>query len=246
MAENSGEGKGENSSTTKPAEVVTRAEYESVLEKARRLEAENVDYSKRFKGIDPDRVRANQEELDILRRESTGGDPKKIEGLIAQKENELKQTFGKTIDELKGTVGSLTSELKGLRVTNVAVQKAAEIFRADGIPLLRREIEDNCEWDGQAIVVKGADGKPRMSNKDPRQNMSLDEYLGELAEKYPSIAKPRSKSGAMDAGETASSSSHGEITPQKYLQMTAAERARLPLHQQRELATQAVRLPVTR
>lgn len=206
-----------------PDAAALQVEVQKLKDQKQALEAENVNFKKTYGWIkDPEAARANLEAYEQLRKEGTGGDPKKIEALIADKEKELKGVFGGKITELEGQVVASQKELKTLRVTNVAMQEAAKHFNADGLPLLQQVIDATTDWvDGKVVVMEG--GKPRVSAKDPRQNMELPEYMGILAAQYPSLAKSEATSGGKPNG-TAMKTTAGSISKTQYLAMSEKDR----------------------
>lgn len=186
------------------AEVVPVTEYNKILEKARNEEARAVDYEKRFKGIDPERVKAEREELEILRRQSIGNDPDKIKQHEEKIRSEYDQRYSAKLGEYEGITKQQANELKELRVTNTAMSKAAAIFNDDALDLIQDRVRADCDWQDGKIIVKDKDGKPRPSVKNPREDMGVDEYLETLANKYPSTAKPTSVAGSKSGGQKSS------------------------------------------
>lgn len=212
--------------------VTVPAEQAKIAEKAQRLEAQLVDVQKqleRYKGIDPDAVKSMREDYELLRKESAAGDPKKIEKLLSDKESELNKRYGEKLTEYETRVKQSESELKNLRVTNVAMQKAASLFTDDSLYFVKREVEQACDWDNGDIVVRGADGKPLPSKNDPRQNMGIEEYLTTLASKHPSIAKSNATGGTLKPGTTKPATTNGAMSVEAFKALTPAEMSKLPM-----------------
>lgn len=235
----------DNTTTATPA-TVSVEEYNKVVERARTFEAKLSDYEhkiKAFDGIDPVAFKAMKEDYDNLRKESAAGDKDKINALMAEKEKEYATRYGTKYTELEGITKAQAAELKKLKVTNVAMQKAANIFTADSLALIEHKIDQSCDWDKDGIIVKGADGKPVVSAKDPRQNMSVDEFLESLAAAHPSIAKSNATGGAATNGTTRAATGAGAkgISLSAYENMSQAERAKLPPAERISLMQQALR-----
>ncbi len=231
---------------TKAAATVSVEEYNKVLDRARTFEAKLTDYEhkiKTFDGIDPVAFKAMKEDYDNLRKESAAGDKDKVAALLADKEKELTSRFSGKYTELEGLTKTQAAELKKLKVTNVAMQKAANIFTADSLALIEHKIDASCDWDKDGIIVKGADGKPVVSTKDPRQNMSVDEFLESLAVAHPSIAKSNATGGAATNGTTRAATGAGVkgVSVSAYENMSQAERAKLPPAERISLMQQALR-----
>lgn len=189
-----------------------QAQLEVATATAHKLEAEAVHKGKeleKFKGIDPVEYGALKDEVSILRREQAKGDPGKLDELLAKEKQELEKRFGTKFTEYEGENKQLKSELQKLKVVNPALVKAAGIFRDTELDLIQMKIEQELTLDGNEIVAKGADGKPLPSKLDPRKNMGLEEYLNNLAEKYPGAAKPKGVATGKESGATNGASGAG-------------------------------------
>jgi Skp family chaperone for outer membrane proteins len=75
-------------SSTAAAATISVEDYNKAVERARTFEAKATDYEKKYNGIDPEAHKAMKEELEIIRRESAAGDPKKIESLVTKARQE--------------------------------------------------------------------------------------------------------------------------------------------------------------
>ena len=186
-------------------QIVSIEEHNKLLERARNFEAKLTDYEKRFNGVDPDRYKALNEEVSILRKEAAGGDPKKIEELISKERNELEQAlekrFSTKLTETETLLKNSQGELRRMKVVKPAMMEAAKYFQPDQLSLLEPLIESSLDIEGEDIVVRGKDGKPAPSIKDPRNpKMGLDEFFEGLVSKYPSSAKSTMQPGGKQAG----------------------------------------------
>lgn len=199
----------EGSGDSGAAETVSRAEYEKVLTKARNEEARAVDYERRFKGIDPEAVKAEREELANLRREGVGNDPKKLKEFEERTTKEVSDRFSGKLTEFETENKTLKSQLKELQVTNTAMAKAASIFNDDALELIQDRVRADCDFLDGKIIVKGADGKPLASKTNPRNDMDVDEYLQTLATRYPSTAKSSAIAGGKGGGQKSESKHAG-------------------------------------
>jgi len=208
--------------------------HENALGKLTTVEKE----MEKFKGFDPEAYKATKEELEILRRDNAAGDPKKIDELVAkarkEAEEESRKRFSDSLTEREnklkekdGALSEVQKELKNLRVIKTAMTKAAAIFTDTEQDLVQAAIEASCDWGENDIIVKGKDGKPRASKKDPNKDMGIDEFLEEFAAAHPSITKSKATGGTMKNGTTTSGVPKGEITLEVYRGMSNADRAKL-------------------
>lgn len=208
--------------------TITKADYDKAVERAQKFEAKVADFEKRFSGVDPEAFKAYREEVEILRRESVKGDPKKLEEYEAKIKTELDKRYSGKLGEYESENSKLKQELKNERVISKAVTAAAGRFNSDANDWITHLAQTSLDYEEGKIVVRGEDGKPRPSKVNPRDNMGLEEWLDEVAEKYPSFAKPTGKGGAKEAGQKSGAGSSGEVDAARYLKMSNQERAQLP------------------
>lgn len=161
---------------------------------------------KEFEGVDVKALRAKAAEAEALKNQAALGDPKKFEERVNQikseTEQQLRSDYGKKITDLESDNKRKDAELKRFRVTNVGLQKAAtHNFIPEAMNFVERAIEENCDWDGEKIVVKNKDGKVIYSKKDPQAPMSVDEFLEDFASSNPFFVASKARSGT-DTGST--------------------------------------------
>lgn len=166
---------------------------------------------KQFEGIDIAALRAKAAKADELANAAAASDPKKLDERLSQVRTEVEQEaakrFGGKLSEYEKRDAEQQKELKRFRVTNVGLQKAAGIFLSEATQFVERAIEENCEWIDGTIVVKGKDGKPLPSPKDPRQQMTIEEFISDFATKNPFLVNPKGRTGAMGEGTTKAATS---------------------------------------
>jgi hypothetical protein len=207
-------------------DVVTIAEFNRVKGLMQTWQAKATDYEKRFEGIDPDKAKADSQALkDLMKQQAQSGDKKDVEKLLERVRQEETDRFSGALSSAEKERDEARAHLKHLQVTKTALSKAAALFHEDALEFIESKVTKSCDFEDGDIVVKDDSGKAR-DGKDPRKKMSVDEFLEELAEKYPSLAKPIGSGGAKPAGvKTTGQAAAGEISLDKYLKMTNAERA---------------------
>ena len=192
--------------TEENKDVVSKADYEKVIERARTLEASYVDAQKKlelFKGIDPNEFYALKDVVKTFEQKEATGDPKKIEELLKKTETEVAERFKNKLQEESEKANKLANELKSLRVTEVALQKASSIFIPESLDWVKRAVNDSCDYVDGTIVVKGQDGKPLYSKENPANLMGLDEFLKDFASKNTYMVANKQLSGTMQGKEQA-------------------------------------------
>lgn len=191
-------------------EMVPAEEFNKAQERARNFEAKLTDLEKRFKGVDPEEARALREEVALLRKDAAGGDPKKIDDLIARERGEIEKRFSSKLTETESALSEAQKRLKRAEVVNPALMTAAKFFNNDALPLLQPVLESALDFEDGKIVVK-QDGRVVPSVKNPRiAAMPLEEFLESLVEKHPSLAKPTLAAGGKEGVTRSLSSSFGQ------------------------------------
>jgi hypothetical protein len=179
------------------------AEVERLKQQNYNLQGKVADFDKKWawaKDQDPEQIKTRLTDYEKMRTQNTGGDANAINALIQEKEAEIQNRFSRKLTEIETENGNLKGEVKNLRVTSVAMQEAAKFFNADGLPLLKPIIESQTDFiDGKIVVLEN--GKPRVSGKDPRNQMDVAEWLELLTKDYPSIAKSSVVGGAQQPGQ---------------------------------------------
>lgn len=194
--------------------------------------AKATDYEKRYKDVDPEEYFANKQALrDLQKKSAQTGDPKDIEQLENALKADYEKRYGNKITELESNFNKVNGELKELRVTSVVMQEAAKWFNADSLPLLQHEIKSGTAFKDGGIIIADEKGQARYSKKDPRRAMDITEYMEELKEKYPSLAKPSVISGGQSGGARTQSNGGG-------FYISAQEYKKLPNTEQRQLSKQ--------
>lgn len=228
----------EPTQSTAPKVDVAALEAKYQREQARAVDLEKK--LERFSDIDPDKYRAVLEDYDNLRREKAEGDPQEMERLINEKKAELEERYSSHLTEKDGRISTLEKELKQLRVTDKLLSQAAAKFNDDALSLLKSQIEQEADLLEGEIVIKDKNGEVRVSPQDPRRPMSAEEYLNELASRYPSTVKSDFRGGSKPSGETRNGHSHGDITVEQYAAMTREEQLQLDPQTRGKLARQAL------
>lgn len=225
--------------TTAATDVVNKSDYDKVLEKARREEARAVDFEKRFAGIDPDKYRAEREELEILKREKAGGDPKQIDALIAAKVSEVENRFSTKLTDYEKRAIAAEQKNRHLEVVNPALSFLGPQCTADGIKLLEPLIGSELGIVDGKIIAIDKEGNPVPSKKDPRQKtMDLSEYAEDLKARYPSTFKSDIPAGGRSAGEVIKGGNLGDLDVAKFKNLTPEQRASLPRETRDKLVAQ--------
>lgn len=204
--------------------------------------AQATDYERKYKGIDPEAARAAMEELKILREEQAKNDPKKFDEWKDSVKKETEGIYSKRLNELESELGSTKGKLKELTVVDAVMREASGVFNDDALPIIRKLVREECDYDGEKVIVKGSDGNPLRSKLNPSKEMDVAEYVTTLAEQYPSLAKPQGSSGGKAPGAKSPSTpaSSGNVTLEQYKKMTNEERRARLTPQQRSSFSQAV------
>lgn len=223
---------------------VPAVKFNELEQKFHTVTAELEDFRKRFNGIDLDDLKSKAKERDQLAAKLVNHEPERFETELKRAREEAeantRKTFGEKLTETEKARDTALEELRTLKIVNPATSKAKEYFNEDQIELLLPHIKQDFGLGekGELIVVD-KEGKPVLSKKDPRTGaMTADEYFEGLAEKYPSSAKARVQSGGRKEGTVITNANTGELTTEKFLAMTEAQRAALPADVRTKMAAQ--------
>lgn len=223
-------------------QTVSVEEFNKIKSRAEKFEAHLADYEKRFKGVDIEALKAKAAEADILSKQAAVGDEKKIDELIAKKEQEIRKGIERELEEGKATIQKLSLRNKELEVTDKVFAQAAIKFNADCHEDVKAKIRAYCDRDEDgSYIIKDDEGKVRYSPAKPSQKMSPDEFIQELIGQKPSWAtakiQPGGKSGLFKMATTDAKT----VSVDDYAKMTNDERRHLPPSVRTKFATQILK-----
>lgn len=161
----------------------------------------------RYKALETNYNKAQQE----LRKtkEKHKNTPEGKEDFEAHVREEYEGKYSGELADLRGQVAQKEQTIKKLLITNTAKSYAAKYFQPDIADLIVREVEQQCDLDGEEIVIKDSAGTIRKSGNAKGQKLSLDELFQELTAKYPSATSPKIRSGTMPNHERVNGSGNG-------------------------------------
>lgn len=200
---------GTTTATTPPVEDVNtiKAQLTATAEEAATLKAQIAELNKKFEGVDPADYKKLKSKVKEAQKLEAQKDPAKLEEYQAQLKAEYDELYGSQLDELRSQSTKQAAELKELRLSNLALDKASQIFKKDMLPLIKREILAACDYrDGKVVILGEGKDELRKSPSNPRSEMSIDEFIEELADRYPSAIENRNKPGGMNGADKRSSS----------------------------------------
>lgn len=170
-------------------------------EKAQRYEAENEDFKRRYKGIDPDEHHALKQANDDLMKERAdkGGQKERDEY-----KTELDKQYSKKIKDTEAERDEARAEANKYRVVIPAMTEVMKHINPDQAEFFQGLVEANfMEHEGE-IVAKDADGKPLKSAKDPTAKMGIGEWIEIRKTKNPSSFKAEQIGGGKEGGTSSS------------------------------------------
>ncbi len=216
--------------------IQVKQQLDHERERSQRFEAQLVDLQKKveaFNGVDLDKLRADSEALQHLQRDNAIGNREQIDSLINEAVSTVRTEAATTIDALKEQISARDKQLHELQVVDAAMNKIGGLFNDDMQPFIKQTLRDNItKTDSGDLVVIDSDGKVKYN--DDQKPMGINDFAKELVSKYPSMARPTVKSGAMPNGTVQVGGA--ELTPERYSQMSKEERAQLPPVKRKELA----------
>ena len=169
-------------------------------------------------------------------RKQTAKTPEEITKLMSEKEVEIRSQYQKQQDELKSRYDLTSRELHELKVVDRALEQVGGMFNEDMFPFVKEQIRREIDRDEEGnFVVKGKDGKPAYSSKEPAKTKTIDEWAAEIAERHPSMVRSTAKGGAFQKGE--SSNGAGSLDAKRYLDAVArGTTGEIPLKERGKMA----------
>jgi hypothetical protein len=218
-------------------------DYQREQARAQKMEGEVVDLKKKIEPlekIDIAALKARSEELDLLKRQSAKT-PEEIEKLVKEKERAIRAEVQKELEDNKQAMQRYLVENKELRVVDRVHNEIGGLFNEDVQDDVKGRIRSVFDLNDEGqFVVKDEKGAPRYSKADRTKLMTPKEYAEELREMKPSWAKPTGVAGGIHA-VVKTNGAGGEMTAQKWLSMTPAQRGTYSLADQRKFGTEAVK-----
>lgn len=212
------------SDNTTTDKTFTIKDIEAERAHAQHFKQELEEIKAKFKGIDPDKFSSMQAELDALKNEkvSKTGDPKELESRIAEKEREIAERYQSKLSETEQALESAKSALKHEQATKPTLTRIATLVTGeDQAQLLEPVIRGEADIVDGKVIFKGQDGKPRYSKTKPNELMGIDEYVGELKNRFPGSFKAEGVSGGKNGAQPIRTTNGIEIN-------SLADAAKLP------------------
>lgn len=165
------------------------------------LKAQIAELNKKFSGIDPEEVKTLKNKVKDFTKAGIGNDPKKLEEFEANIKADYDKQYGTQLEELRNDNNTKAQQLKELQLENTAIDKASQVFKKDMLPLIKREVLAACDFrDGQVVILKEK-GEIRKSPRNPQVAMTIDEFILELCDRYPSAVEGKNKAGGMNGSD---------------------------------------------
>lgn len=173
--------------------VRLRGAVESATQKAQEYEAKFVDLEKKWKGLDPEKVKADLSELH--RRMAKSGDDQDLEKIREEIEGSVRDR----VKSLESENSALKSTVKKLRVTNEAMKHHSEFFVEKSEAEIESLVERHLDYDEKtnSIIVKDEKGEARYSKTNAGNKMDVKEFFTQISQDRPYLAKAKGKGGNM-------------------------------------------------
>ena len=239
--------------STNSSQGPTQKDLDSARDKANTAVAEAEHYKRQLADYQklgtPDEIKGRQEDYFNMRKDNTGS-ADEVEALVAERVGQFKTEFENKISELTSTNSTQAEKIKDLTVYREAMGIAANLFNSDSLELIERVVKERCDLvDGKVVIYKEGETNGErvvaLSPTNPSQNMSVEEFMNELAGKYKSAAKPKQKSGTMTGKEQVNGTvDETGLTVQDWRAMSAEERKKLPTKTIKRLANASINAPL--
>lgn len=155
-------------------------------EKELRLEAEK--RLKAFEGIDPADYAKTKAERDELKNKAAAGSEEAVTARVKEAVEAERVRLEKALADERQAKDALAKDLKTERATKAILQKASGAFGSDTLELLTPIFDRDSDYEDGQVIFKDAKGNKRYSPKDATKPLSVEEYVEEMRNKYPTAA----------------------------------------------------------
>lgn len=183
-------------------DFISRGEYDKLKGEADKLarlvQNLNEDNSKlktsleAFGDFSPSDISALKKQLKDTKTKAAAN-PDEVKKLLEEQEAELRKQFGAEIAQRDTKIQELSGQYKQVTVVSRALNAAGNRVNDDMKEFIAAQVKQfvDSDDDGKGLVVKDETGKVRYSPTSPATKMSLDEFFGELENKFPSAFAPK-------------------------------------------------------
>lgn len=177
---------------------------------------------KAFDGVNLDKVKADAEDYQNLLKEKAGLDDE----AHATLSSEIEGRFRGALDSANESNQNLTKQVQQLTIQNEAKSKIVSQFNEDVHGDVERAVLDATTVIDGKVVIRGDDGKPQYSTKNPGELMSLTEWIDDYAAARPSMVRSTQSTGGRTSGSTSSANGQsGNADYESYKTMDNTQRA---------------------
>lgn len=176
-------------------------------------------------------AQAQVTELESKRAELEDRLKKKPESASREEiEKQLRGEFQKQIDSLSDEKSKVLKALKNKITVERVMQSLGDEVISSAKPWIERTITEECDIDGDDLtnpqfVAKAPDGQARWSKTKRDERMSVEEYAGELKDRFPDFITSKMKGGSKEPGEKGSTEKRpgGSLTLEKAANMSVQD-----------------------
>lgn len=247
------EGAGNNNASNNGSGTNGAGDAEKLKVQMQHWQAKATDLEKRFSGIDPDEVAALRSAADELKatreklyqyEKQSAKTPEEIDALVGKKEGEIRGTVQKEMDTLRQSLSEMSAKVKEFEVVDRVFAEAVSVFNDDCHEDVKSRIRTMCDIENGEIVIRDSAKGIRYSSHNPKEKMSVKEFVEELATSKPSWVKADSIPGAKLEGLTKEGTADGgkQVSVEQYRKMTRDEQLRLSPAIRGKLAAESLRL----
>lgn len=108
---------------------------------------------------------------------------------------------------------------------------------------IRRDIERDCDIDGDSIIIKDEKGQPRWSKNTPDKRMDVTEYVQDFKSKAPQMFGSNAREGVPEGGESRGTTNKDftKLTWDEVQKLPDAEIAKIPVKILDDLMNNSIR-----
>jgi len=231
------------SEETAEAQTVTRAEYDSVRNKADKSIGEAETYKRELEEYkkygDPKTISGKLSDYELIRKEAAKT-PEQIESLIKEKETEIRKGVQTELDAKDLSLNNVQKQLRELTIVDKVYSQLATDLADKTEDIVKDFIRKNCDIDDKNnLIIKDESGKARYKKDKPSELMTVEDYKQELIQERSFLFKAQTLSGGANSGKVVTGSdAGGNLTVEKWGRMSSEERQKYPLEVRAKLSKQ--------
>lgn len=226
-------------------ETIAKAEYDALKEKHTQTAGKLTDFEKQFERINKlgglEKISADIEAFNLLQQERAAEKPEDLKKWKETTEQTIRQSIQKDVDTWKTRAEQAETKFKERVVIDSAFSVAASKLHDTAKDDFKALVRQHGDLDEKGnVVFKDSKGEILYKEGSTTEPLDAEGFVNWTIKQKPHYFTSQTVSGDRDTNATQATNAGVNITVDQYLNMSAAEHARLPLKTRAELAKKAM------